>query len=87
MTTISADLRGVGVPSDSRSEDAVSLLRRIRAEYAEMPGLNLTVPQAARLWNTDRESVRTVLSRLLADGFLIRTTKGIYRREACPRCA
>lgn len=52
-----------------------------------MPGLNLTVPQAARLWNTDRESVRTVFSRLLADGFLIRTTKGIYRREACPRCA
>jgi hypothetical protein len=32
------------------------LLRRIRAEYLEMPGLRLTAPQAQRLFGLDSET-------------------------------
>ena len=32
---------------------------RVRGEFAEMPGLRLTVPQAARLFSSCRGSLRT----------------------------
>jgi hypothetical protein len=74
-------------PCDAPAHEAESLLRRIRAEFAEMPGLNLTLSQAARLWHAERRCVGAALNRLLRDGFLVRTAKGVYRREPCPRCA
>jgi hypothetical protein len=33
------------------------LLNRVRGEYAEMPGLTLTLAQAQRLWGLDRNQV------------------------------
>jgi hypothetical protein len=30
-----------------------SLVERVRAEFIEMPGLHLTLPQAARLWGLE----------------------------------
>ena len=35
-------------------EGITSLLRRIRSEFIEMPGLRLTPAQAARLWGMER---------------------------------
>ena len=59
-----------------RSEE--QLLRRIRSEFHEMPGLCLTVPQAARLWNLDRETSEAALTVLVADGYLARTDDGRF---------
>ena len=44
-----------------------------------MPGLCLTLPQAARFWALDPESCRRVLDQLTREGFLVRGKNG-YRR-------
>jgi hypothetical protein len=46
------------------------LIDRARAEFVEMPGLALTLPQAARLWNLELEDCRSVLDVLTNAGFL-----------------
>ena len=56
------------------------LIRRIRAEYLEMPGLHLSAAQAQRLWSLDAETCMSVLEALLVDRFLARTPSGHYRR-------
>jgi len=43
---------------------------RIRAEYAEMPGLKLTLPQASRLFNIDTMRCERALDTLVASGAL-----------------
>jgi hypothetical protein len=53
-----------------------TLLDQIRAEYAEMPGLSITLPQAQRLWGVDRPTCETAISQLVACGVLRRTSKG-----------
>lgn len=46
-----------------------------------MPGLSLTRTQAQRLWQLDETTCRTLLSRLVASGFLQLTVKGHYTRS------
>ena len=43
---------------------------RVRGQYREMPGLRLTVAQAARLFNLDRADCQQVLQTLVTDGAL-----------------
>jgi DNA-binding IclR family transcriptional regulator len=45
-------------------------LRRARGEYREMPGLRLTIEQAMRLWNLDRQTCLQVLNSLVASHYL-----------------
>ena len=59
----------------------VPSLTRIRAEYLEMPGLALTLMQAARLWGSDCEVVEPLLRSLVDNGFLWRTDGGRYVRR------
>lgn len=59
-------------------DDANATLWRIRGEYREMPGLKLTVQQAARLWHLDQPSIEQLLNVLVADGVLRRTAAGAY---------
>jgi hypothetical protein len=59
-------------------DDADATLWRIRGEYMEMPGLKLTVPQAARLWHLDQPCIEQLLNVLVADGVLHRTAAGAY---------
>lgn len=56
------------------------LLRRIRDEFVEMPGLSLTEGQAARLWQVDPGTTAALLRRLVEARFLARTGAGLYRR-------
>lgn len=63
---------------DSRIDD---LLRRIKAEYQEMPGLRLTLEQAGRLWGVDAESCRALLRALVDANFLSRTKDGAFVRS------
>jgi hypothetical protein len=63
------------------------VIQRIQAEYVEMPGLTLTLPQAARLWGLNVGQSERLLSELIDRGFLMRDMKGAYRRRGCPRCS
>jgi hypothetical protein len=56
------------------------LLRRIRAEYIEMPGLRLTDAQAGRLWGLEASDCLDLLERLITEGFLQRRPDGTYAR-------
>lgn len=67
--------------------DSVSACQRVRGEYLEMPGLQLTEAQAARLLGLELPVCSKVLATLVAEGFLGRTQDGRFvRRGACPRC-
>lgn len=63
-----------------RSETLRGLAHRMEAEYAEMPGLSVTLSQAQRLWAADRHTCQMVLDRLIARGVLRMTTKGRFVR-------
>jgi hypothetical protein len=56
-------------------------LARIRSEYIEMPGLVLTLPQAARLWGFGSRRAAELLTILLDAGFLASDQKAMYRRR------
>lgn len=64
-----------------RCEDR-ALCTRIIAEYLEMPGLNVTIPQACRLWNIDRPRCTQMLDSLLETGFLRRSGDCYLRADA-----
>ena len=58
------------------------VIRRIRAEYTEMPGLSVTERQAQRLWGLDAEACRLALTYLIDTHFLCRTRGGQYARAS-----
>lgn len=55
-----------------------NLMRRIRGEYLEMPGLCLTPAQAQRLWGLTPHQCETLMRGLLDARFLRRTRDGSY---------
>ena len=55
--------------------------RMVRAEYCEMPGLRLTLSQAARLFGLTIKESERVLSLLVDRGFVARDLTGVYRRN------
>jgi len=57
-----------------------TLMEQVRAEYAEMPGLSVTLPQAQRLWAVDRATCEEAFGRLVSSGVLRKTTKGHFVR-------
>jgi Fic family protein len=58
------------------------LLRRIRGEFTEMPGLLLTVAQAKRLWHLDERTCLAALSALVESHFLVERRNGSFTRAA-----
>ena len=63
------------------------VLRRVRGEYIEMPGLRLTTAQAQRLWGLDRASCDALLGALVDAKFLSRTRDGAFVRSEHARIA
>lgn len=47
-----------------------ALVERARGEFLEMPGLRLTIPQAARLWGLDADSCSRIIDALVGSSFL-----------------
>jgi hypothetical protein len=69
------------VPETERQVGTLrDLTRRVRAEYAEMPGLSVTLPQAQRLLGIDRDTCEVVIGTLVNSRFLRRTAQGRYVR-------
>ena len=56
--------------------ELTSILRRVRVEYDEMPGLVLTIPQAARLWRVEKSVVEHVMLSLVAADYSGRARSG-----------
>ena len=67
-----------GVAIDPTLDTAV---RRAQSEFLEMPGLRLTLPQAARLWSYDTVFCGQVLTTLVDSQFLVRTRDTFVRAE------
>lgn len=55
-------------PPDARRLDR--LLRAVRAEYDEMPGMMLTCPQLRRLFRLAPEECQAVVGRLIDEHYL-----------------
>ena len=53
-----------------------AIIRRVREEFHEMPGLRLTPAQATRLWGLEREICSKVIDSLVAAAFLRWTPAG-----------
>ena len=61
-----------------RQESLERLVRRLKSELLEMPGLKLTHAQACRLWSLDPVSCSYVLENLVRAKFLFRTRDGAF---------
>lgn len=59
----------------------------MRAEYREMPGLTLTLPQAIRLWTAEPRACARALEALVDSGFLHRNGGTYVRADCGRRCA
>jgi hypothetical protein len=57
-------------------------VERISAEFVEMPGLRLTVQQAARLWALDPAMCKALLDTLVDAQFLRIHRDGTYARAS-----
>jgi len=55
-------------------------LMKLRNEFMAMPGLCVTARQTARLLSVRESKARALLDELVADGLLVRTGNGLYRR-------
>ena len=64
-----------------------ALCTRIIGEYLEMPGLNVTLPQACRLWSIDPRRCQRLLDWLLASGFLRKSGASYVRADGGRRAA
>ena len=58
--------------------DLSDWLRRIEAEYRDMPGLKLTEPQIQRLWCLDNRTSTVIVRMLVARGVLRETPQHAY---------
>jgi hypothetical protein len=65
---------------------ATDLSSLIRAEYREMPGLNLTLPQAIRLWTAEPGRCAETLDALVRKGFLRRVGRTYVRADSGRQC-
>ena len=63
------------------------LVERVRGEYREMPGLQLTLAQACRLWNTDLTVSQQVLDALVETAFLRLSGTRYVRADSGRMCA
>ena len=60
--------------------DFEAVLRRVRSEFFEMPGLRLTPAQATRLWGLERDACQQVINALIDSAFLRWTRAGAVTR-------
>ena len=67
--------------TDGAEEHAfATALERAQGEFLEMPGLQLTEAQAARLWSSDADLCSAVLAELVQRRFLVRTKGSRFAR-------
>ena len=73
--------------TSSKSPVEHDLCAQVWAEFREMPGLNLTLPQAARLFSLDHARCAGVLDALVLSGVLATDGVGFARADSGRRSA
>ena len=68
------------------NSDEEALSARVQDEYREMPGLQLTLAQASRLWNTSVRVSQEVLDALVETAFLRRDGDCYVRADSWRPC-
>jgi hypothetical protein len=58
-----------------------TVVDRVRMDFVEMPGMELTLPQAVRLWSLGMDDCRCVIDALVDAGFLAWTPKRTIVRK------
>jgi hypothetical protein len=76
-----------GGPNGPNVAEAVDMsftavVDRVRSEFVEMPGMQLTLPQATRLWNLGADDCRSVIDALVDVGFLMWTPQRTVMRAS-----
>jgi DNA-binding GntR family transcriptional regulator len=66
------------------ARSALEVSKQIRREYLDLPGLCLTLEQAARLCNVDRTTCRNALNELIREGVLRRSGSVYLSATRCP---
>src|SRR5262249_40284041 len=72
--------RSIGMTPDAPPHATEDVLRRVKGEFLEMPGLRLTEAQARRLWGLDAALCAALLGALVDAKFLFRTRDGAFMR-------
>lgn len=62
--------------------DVEVVAKRVRAEFEEMPGMSLTMPQASRLFGIEQAICKTIVDRLVTAAYLRWTQDGAVTRAA-----
>jgi hypothetical protein len=65
----------------ARGMSFAAVIDRVRADFEEMPGLELTLPQAVRLWTLGMDDCRFVIDALVDAGFLSWTARRTFVRR------
>ena len=73
--------------TDDERDIDIALMARVYGEYIEMPGLQLTLAQASRLWNVKLATSARVLEKLVDASFLRRTGNHYVRADSGRACA
>jgi hypothetical protein len=68
------------IEKEEETMEFEAVLRRVRAEFVEMPGLRLTPAQATRLWGLERDACHAVIKALIDASFLRWTSAGAVTR-------
>jgi len=76
--------RRPAAPVDRRSDEQIC--RRIEAEFREMPGLTLTLPQAAMLFGVDSPRCERLLRSLVRSGLLATDGRSFARADVADLC-
>ena len=66
-------VRALLVDHARRESERREALRRVEADYREMPGLSVTLPQGCRLWSLPQDLCASVLNQLIDRGKLKRS--------------
>jgi hypothetical protein len=69
------------LPDRRNQASREQLLRRVRNEYEELGGLNLTLAQARRLFGVRDDVCLRVLNKLIRDGVLRVSPENLYVRR------
>lgn len=72
-------MRRTAASSHPLADDFTNALQRAQADFLEMPGLQLTAAQAARLWCFDSDLCSRVLATLVESRFLTRRRDSFVR--------
>jgi hypothetical protein len=80
VTAVATELESAHSTTVNSPAQFRELLGRVAAEYAEMPGLSLTLPQAQRLWSIDPATCLAVFSALMHQNVIRRNAHGMYVR-------